>query len=101
MFKKTVTLNVEYLDTKISLLISELDSDLSADEYRDTVSKLDSLVKLRSDLANSRDRESMLPIVVSGLIQSIGIFAVLHYEKTDVVTSKAFNMATNLFKGSR
>lgn len=98
MFKKQVTSNVEFLDVQISKLLLEL-SELEDDSKYDRVrGKLDDLIEMRSDLAESRDRESLTPMILSGAIQFSSILTVLHYEKADIVTSKVFGIATRLFK---
>lgn len=98
MFKKQVTLNVELLDieiSKVSLLLSKTED---GDKYEKIHSKLGDLIKLRCELAESRVKESNTPMIVSGLVQVSTVLLVLHYEKTDIITSKVFGMATKLFK---
>lgn len=101
MFKKQVKSNVELLDERIRVLSEKLNNEEFNQSTDKVYTELEKLIELRCDLAESRDRESYGPLVVSGLIQAAGILLVLHYEKTDVITSKVFGMATGLFKGSR
>lgn len=100
MFKKQIDDNIEDLDIKIGLLTYELGSIEDNEELYDRISKrLEKLIELRCKLSESRVKESKFPTVLSGAVQVSSILLVLHYEKTDIVTSKAFGMATKIFKG--
>lgn len=101
MLKKQINANIEYLDVKISKLLFQLDDEnLILSDYHILKEKLDGLVKVRSELAKDVNESSVKPLVISGAIQMLGIITVLQYEKTDIITSKVFGMATKLFKGS-
>lgn len=100
MFKKQITMNVEVIDAKIGALIIKLEKSDDEKDYEVLLGKIERLTELRSKLTESRVRGSNAPQVLSGIVQVASIFAVLHYEKTDIVTSKAFSMATRLFKES-
>jgi len=75
---------------------------LGRDEaYSDKLNKLEELTKIRCQLAESKEKGSVKPIVVSGLLSIASVALILKYEETEVITSKAFGMATSLFKGSK
>lgn len=103
MFKKQITVNIEDLDSKIGVLTKELEEIEDEEEYEIAVSKIDSLVELRTKLAKSKadGRVSVKPVVISGLFGLASVLVVLKYEERDVITSKAFNMATSMFRGSK
>lgn len=87
------------LDVQIEELIKVIGL-LEKDEYYTTkMQKLNDLTKLRTELAESKIKGSHVPIVISGVLGLTSVIAVLKHEKTDVITSKAFGMAQNLFRG--
>ena len=98
MFKKRITSNVEYIDVQISKLLVELSELEDERDIKRIQGRLDDLIRMRTDLAESRDRETMKPIILSGAIQFASILTVLQFEKNDVITSKIFGVATKMFK---
>lgn len=101
MFDKQIKANIKYLDVKIGGLLLQLsDENLKLEDYYAIKEKIDGLVKVRSELAENVTKGSIKPIVASGVVQMISIVTVLQFEKTDVITSKVFGMATKMFKGS-
>lgn len=102
MFKKQLTKNIKDLDLKISKLTNELE-ELEGDEnnYDSKMNKLEKLIELRCKLSESKVNNSVKPLIVSGLFGLTSVVVVLKYEQTEVITSKAFNMATSMFRGSK
>lgn len=102
MFKKQLTINIEELDKKIGKLNEKLSSLEEEDEdYELTVSKIEDLTDIRCKLSESKVKSSIKPLVVSGVFGVATTVIVLRYEKTEVITSKAFNMVTGMFRGSK
>lgn len=66
--------------------------------YTSKLAKLDELVKLRGSLTESKVKSSYKPLIISGVFSVSSVALVLHYEKVDVVASKAFGMLKS-FRG--
>lgn len=81
---------------ELTKMIGFLESD---EVYTAKVQKLEDLTKIRCQLSETKVKESNVPAVVGlvGGLSAIGL--VLYYEKTDIVVSKAFGMATKMFRG--
>lgn len=101
MFRRQLTANIKSLDLKIGKLNEELEGIDDNDEYEITIGKIESLTALRCKLSESKNVNSVKPLVVSGLFGIASVVIVLKYEETEVITSKAFNMATSMFRGSK
>lgn len=98
---KEISEAVLEMDKQIEELTKVL-AHLSRDEeYSDRLAKLDELTKVRCQLKESAVNGSVRPVVVSGLLSIASIAIVLKYEETDVVVSKAYGIATSMFKGSK
>lgn len=98
IFKKQISDNIEMIDVAIGEVVLEISDSDSGDDITELLDKLDRLNKIRSEMTDSRAKESSKSLVVSGITQLAGILLVLQYEKADVVTSSAFSMATKIFK---
>lgn len=81
---------------ELTMLISKFEID---SEYITKQQRLEELTKIRVQLSECKVKESHAPAVISGVIGVSAMLLVLNYEKTDIVTSKAFGMATKLFRG--
>ena len=101
MFRRQVTINIKDLDLQIGKLNQELILEEDDDKYNTIIEKIESLTELRCKLSESRVNGSLKPVVVSGLLGIASVVIVLKYEEADVITSKAFNMATSMFRGGR
>lgn len=101
MFKKQLTVNIEDLDLKIRILTEELALTEDDDKYNTIIGKIDKLTEIRCKLAESKVNGSLTPVVVSGLMGIASLVIVLKFEKAEIITSKAFNMVPNLFRGSK
>lgn len=101
MFKKQLTVNIKDLDLKISKLSKELEEIEDNDEYDITMDKMKALTELRCKLSESKVNSSVKPLVVTGLFGVGSTLLVLYYERAEVITSKAFNNVTSMFRGSK
>jgi hypothetical protein len=78
------------LDTAISDLLEELESMTGSNEdYAETADQLVKLMKLKQEI-NPAWRPSP-DAVVAAAGSLLGILAILHYEKFNVITSKALS----------
>ena len=81
---------------ELTKMIGHLESD---EVYTAKLQKLDELTKVRCQLAEAKVKESNAPVIISGVVGISAILLVLNYEKKDIITSKAFSIATKMFKG--
>jgi hypothetical protein len=87
------------LDRQIEELTRMLEHLASDEVYEAKVKKLEDLTKIRCLLAEAKVKESNAPAII-GLVGSISaILLVLKHEKADIITSKAFSIATKMFRG--
>ena len=98
MFNNTNSDNIKRIDVQINNLLLELEDPENEASYADRIEDIKKLVALRDKLSENRSRESLLPVIVSGSLNLVGILIVLNYEKRDVITSKAFSMIPKVFK---
>lgn len=103
MFKKQITVNIKELDLKIAKLNEELEEiEDDDDKYDSTMDKMKRLTELRCKLFESKNTNSVKPLVVTGLFGIASTLVVLYYEDKEVIiTSKAFNIATSMFRGGK
>jgi hypothetical protein len=99
VLNKQLKRNVNALDVRISKLYEELDKATTNGEREVLLDRAKELADLRNKLSEVKTRESLTPIVVPGVIGLSAILLVLNYEKTGIVTSKAFGIATKMFRG--
>lgn len=91
---------IRELDKQIDeLVIETIHYERDEEKYQAKLKNLEALTKVRCQLEESRVNASNAPALISGLLGISAILLVLHYEKTDIVTSKAFSIATSLFRG--
>lgn len=90
---------VEELDRQIEELTVSVTTIERSGDYESKVKHLEELSKVRCQLAESLAKQSNAPAIISGLFGVSAVLLVLHYEKTEIVTSKAFGLATSLFRG--
>jgi len=95
---KQIKKNIKDLDVMIAQLNTQL-IEADEDEYSEIESKIQSLIKARCDLADSFNKGSVAPLMISGSFGLASVLVVLHYEKSEIITSKAFSMANRMFKG--
>lgn len=99
MFNKQLKANIKKLDEGIAVLIDKIQEEENEAAVMVLKIRLDELVKMRCELATSKANDSYSKEIVSGLVSVVGMVLVLKHEKTDIITSKAFSMATKLFRG--
>ncbi len=99
LIKKTqLQENIDALDLEIGVLTKEL-IDAEGDDYGVISSKIETLTEVRASLANDKVNGSYSKEIISGAVALAGLVLVLKHEKTDIITTKAFSMATKLFRG--
>ena len=93
--------NVKALDVRIKQLTLELDKcEKGTAKYSSILENIRQLSETRKVLAPEPNPQNKLNwnTVFSGVISMAGILVVTQYEKMDIITSKAYNIATRLFK---
>lgn len=95
---KQLKANIEALDLEIGVLTTEL-IDAEGDKYITIMEKIDKLTTFRCKLVESKVSESYSKEIVGGIISIAGMVLVLKHEKAEVITSKAWTMATQMFRG--
>lgn len=101
MFKKQLNRNIDILDGEINTHLEAMTLLTDETERELAMSKLEQLTDLRTKLEDNRTKGSIKPLVVSGAFGLASVALVLKYEETGVITSKAFNMATSMIRGSK
>lgn len=96
--KKQLQENIKALDVEIGVLTQEL---INADghEYNEISLKIEKLTEIRAKMVDSKVADSYSKEIISGVIGIAGMVLVLKHEKADIITTKAFSMATKLFRG--
>ena len=91
-------LNIRRLDNKIGKLILQYNEE--EDEVKRTVllEEMEALKDIRIDLKTSKVEGSHSHLWVSGVISIASILLIMDYEEEDVITTKAWNIATRIFK---
>lgn len=91
-------LNIKRLDNKIGELILQYNEE--EDEVKRTVilEEIEALKDIRIDLKTSRVEGSNSHLWISGAISIASILLVMNYEEEDVITTKAWNIVTRIFK---
>lgn len=88
------------LDKQIEEL-TKMVAHLASDEvYTAKVKKLEDLTNIRCQLSEAKVSESNVPAIISGVVGITGILLVLKHEKAEIITSKAFSIATKMFRGN-
>lgn len=101
MFNKDVNRNIKKIDEAIGKLQDELLVEEDEVKYEQLMLKIESLTDLRVKLNESKEQSSVKSALISGAFGIASIALVLKYEETEVITSKAFGMATSIFRGSK
>lgn len=100
MKKNIFKQNIARLDSQIGKLVDKLDDEtLDDNSWNELTDDIGILIDYRTQLYESEKKDPIKPAVVSGAFGIGAILIVLYYEKTDVVTSKAWNIATRMFGG--
>ena len=83
-------IDIQILRLKKQLLKCE-DYD---EDYENTEAALVNLIKLRdSDVGEKSNHDNLIGTVISSAVGVVSMGMILGYEKTDIVTSKAFSIA--------
>jgi hypothetical protein len=95
MFKKQNSATLERLDKAIEDIFIDMGGFTSeTEEYADMLKKLERLYKLK-------EQDTPKPVISPEVLLTVGanlfgILAILHYEKVNVVTSKALSFVMKL-----
>lgn len=98
MFNKQLKRNIKKIDVKIGELMEELTTVENDDDREIAIIRIDELTKIRTQLSSNKVNESYSKEVVSGAIGLASMVLVLRYEKADIITSKAFDIAKSMIK---
>lgn len=103
MYNKQLNTNIKSLDLQIGKLTEELIVEEKPDIYELKQERIKELTKVRCQLEESRTSSrgidsKLVETLVAGVFGLASIGMVLKYEKEDVITSKAFGIASKLFK---
>lgn len=98
MFRK-IDNNIREIDEQIGKLTKEL-NDLEYEQAYDMkMNRIKDLTDLRTKLAESREEGSVKGIVTSGALSIASVLIILKYEEKEIITSKAYSIATSMFRG--
>lgn len=97
----TVKKHIKVVDGQIKSLfyeLSELDSD--SEDYENVLQHIDKLVEIRQDLTENRMETKFggvdVNTIVNGGISIASILAIMKYEKAEIITTKAWSLATRM-----
>lgn len=103
MFNKQLKRNVKELDVRISKLYEKLDTATSGEERKQLIEQAKELADLRDKLSEIKTRESalqsVLPVVVPGIVGLTAMFMVIRHEETNIITTKALGIASKFIRG--
>lgn len=100
MLNKKLNKNIKKIDETIEVLMEQaMAEDITKQKYDEIMAKIDKLTDIRRQLSENKVSESHAKEILSGLIGITGMVLVLKHEKADIITTKAFSMATKLFRG--
>lgn len=99
MFNKQLKQNIEALDVRISKLYEDLNKATSNDERKSIMDQAKELADHRNKLSEVKTRESLVPVVVPGIVGLAAMFMVIRHEETNIITTKALGIATRMFRG--
>lgn len=89
--------NIKKIEAMMSGLIAKLDNPkLDPVERVETEGQLEVLIDYRTKMYDEPSQHPIWGAVVSGLFGLAGIVIILYYEKTDIITTKAFNIGTRM-----
>ena len=91
--------NIKTIDEEIGKLTEGLVDLAGTDEYGKNIKRIDELTNIRTKLIEGSGDKAIKELLLSGTVTLTSILLVLKYEKADIITSKAFSMATKMFRG--
>ena len=101
MLNRNVSKHVAEVDKRISFLLEDLkEYDSASGEYKSIVENIKKLTDVRDDLKNGSGEKwfkmSDMVALVTPAFGLVGILMITNHEKTDIVTTKAANVAMRL-----
>lgn len=98
--KKHTRRNIERLDEAIEKLTIQLEEPIYSKESAESLNaRLSALTDARTKLYDSQKKNSIGPTLITGGFGMTAVLLVLYYEKADIITSKAFNVAMRMIEG--
>lgn len=79
---------------ELTKVVAHLEKD---EEYSAKLKKLEDLTKIRTQLSETKVKESLAPHLISGALGLGTVLLVLNYEKTEIIRGQAFGVAMRLF----
>lgn len=99
MFNKQLKVNIKELDKEIGTIVCSMNETDDVESLQVMIETLGKLTELRDKLSSNKVNESYAKEIISGAIAIGGLLIVLKHEESNIITSKAFSMATKLFRG--
>lgn len=99
MFNKQLKSNIKEIDVEINKLIVEMKDIEDEDERNAIETRIDKLSIIRQKMSEDLVNESYSKEILAGAVSLGAIVLVLKHEKSEIITTKAFSMATKLFRG--
>lgn len=93
--KTTKALLEERIEQEIKALLDVIDDP---DAYKAKKEKIDELKQVYNTLYTKKTAVERTPIFVS-MLGLVGTLMIMHYEKTDVITTKAFGLVNRMLGG--
>lgn len=93
--------NIKAINKEIENLLVQISASTGTPKERELLQRrIIQLANTRQVLLGDNQKGvSIKPTIVSGLFGLAGLGLVLYFEKVDVITSKAFMMATRMLEG--
>lgn len=95
---KTIGQNIRDLDNQIGELLSKYEQTEGEVEKTVIFEEIEALTNIRLELKASKVEGSTAGVWVSGAISIATVVLIMKYEETDVIATKAFNIATRIFR---
>lgn len=99
MKNKLLKANIKELDVQIAVLMEKIKECNDANKRKVLLDEVDALTELRIKLGDSLEASSHVKEILTGAFGIASMGLVLHFEKANVVTSKAFSMVGKVFRG--
>lgn len=91
--------NIKAVDGEIKRLIATRTNEKDDEKVANIDKQINVLVECRAKLQETPRQHHITGAVISGLFSLAGILLVLHYEEKDIITSKAYNVASRMIGG--
>lgn len=97
MFNNKVKQTVDGLDGQLETIVNKMAmTEPGTEAYASLTEQLKGLKDIRGDLKPAKLEKLKADTLVNGAVSIATVLLVLKYEKFDIVTSKAFGIATKL-----